>query len=110
MELRRDSRQGIALYRHNDVPAKTSPSTSQIEHVEEIQSMIQVRKRKLTVHELQKSERLFNRKLEALQLRRNSTRGTTPGRSEDVTTHVSPFTHRVDKLARMSSAPLSKSN
>ena len=92
MRLRRNSRQGIALHRHEDAAAELSPSTGQSEHVEEIQSMIQVKKKKLTAREVQESKRLFHLKLEALDLRRNGPRGTPLRQSEDRVTRTSRST------------------
>ena len=91
MRLGRNSRQGVALHRHEDAAAELSPSIVQFEHVEEIQSMIQVKKKKLTAQEVQESKRLFHLKLEALDLRRNGPRSTPLHQSEDRATRTSRY-------------------
>ena len=110
MKLRPNSRQGITLHRPDDVADEISHSTVQMEHVEELQSMIKVRKDKPTAHEFQKSKRLFHLKLEALELKRNGSCDIALRGTKDVATQANRFTHRVNNFARMPSATLPKSN
>ncbi len=85
MRLRRNSRHGTALYRHDDMTSKISVPASAMED-------------ELMTDEPQKLKRTLLEKIEAMKLRRNSRHGTALYQHDDMTSKISVSASQVNGI------------
>ena len=92
LKLRRSRRQGAAIYRSDDAPAKSSASISHSIHEEEVPSDTQIKEDEASSEEHQRWRQLLYSKVEAMKLRRSLCQGTAIYRDDIAVVESSPST------------------